>query len=145
MRIALGCDHNGVALKKALIEMLTKLGHEHEDVGCYDESSVDYPDVAREVAERVAQGQADRGILVCSTGVGMSITANKVKGIRAALCHDTFSAQRAREHTDANVLCLGSWVVGKGLAGEITQAYVTSGFAGGRHQRRLDKIGKLES
>lgn len=144
MRIAIGCDHAGLGLKDVIVGLLSELGHSYEDFGCYDASSVDYPDIALVVAEGVSQGKFDRGILICSTGTGMSIVANKVKGIRAALCHDTFSARRAREHNDANVLCLGEWVVGKGVAREIVSVYLESEFIGGRHARRLEKISALE-
>ena len=107
MKVALGCDHNGVDMKSQLMGLLKELGYEYQDFGCYDTDSVDYPDVAREVAQAVGENRFDRGMLICGTGIGMSITANKVPGVRAALCHDTFSARRAREHLDANVLCLG--------------------------------------
>jgi ribose 5-phosphate isomerase B len=144
MRIAIGCDHAGLGLKDVIVGLLSELGHSYEDFGCYDASSVDYPDIALVVAEGVSQGKFERGILICSTGTGMSIVANKVKGIRAALCHDTFSARRARGHNDANVLCLGEWVVGKGVAREIVSVYLESEFVGGRHARRLEKISALE-
>lgn len=144
MRIAIGCDHAGLGLKDVIVGLLSELGHSYEDFGCYDASSVDYPDIALAVAEGVSQGKFDSGILICSTGTGMSIVANKVRGIRAALCHDTFSARRAREHNDANVLCLGEWVVGKGVAREIVSVYLESEFVGGRHARRLEKISALE-
>jgi len=145
MRIAIGSDHAGFALKEILREQLVTLGHEAFDLGCADESSVDYPDVARPLAEAVAAGQYDLGVLICSNGVGMSIAANKVKGVRAALCHDTFSARRARQHTDANVLCMGSWCIGSGVAREVVQAFLEGQFEGGRHARRLDKIGAMEA
>lgn len=144
MRIAIGCDHRGLNLKTAIMELLSELGHEYEDFGCYDTGSVDYPDTGGKVAQAVARGRVDHGILVCSTGIGMSIVANKVPGVRAALCHDTFSAQRSRAHNDANVLCLGEWVVGKGLAKEIVKAYLAAEFEGGRHARRLEKVRALE-
>jgi ribose 5-phosphate isomerase B len=144
LRIAVGSDHAGLGLKQAVVSLLTELGHTYEDFGCFNTGSVDYPDVARPLAEAVSRGACDRGILVCATGIGMSIAANKVKGIRAALCHDTFSARRAREHNDANVLCLGEWVTGQGLAREIVGTYLTSDFVGGRHARRVEKIHALE-
>ena len=144
MRIAVGSDHAGFGLKQAMISLLSELGHTYEDFGCYDTSSVDYPDIGRPVAEAVSQGKLDCGMLFCSTGVGMSIVANKVRGIRAAVCHDTFSARRAREHNDANVLCLGEWVTGQGLAREIVTTYLNSDFVGGRHARRVEKIQALE-
>jgi ribose 5-phosphate isomerase B len=145
VRIAIGSDHTGVALKESLREQLIALGHEAFDLGCSDERPVDYPDVARPLAEAVAAGQYDLGILICSNGVGMSITANKVKGVRAALCHDTFSARRARQHTDANVLCLGSWCIGVGVAREVLKAFLEGEFEGGRHARRVDKIKAIEA
>ncbi len=144
MRIAIGCDHRGLNLKKQIMELLAELGHKYEDFGCYDSGSVDYPDIAGKVAQAVAEGCVDHGILICNTGIGMSIVANKVPGIRAALCHDTFSAQRSRAHNDANVLCLGEWVVGEGLAKEIVKAYLATEFEGGRHAQRLEKVRVLE-
>ncbi len=144
MRVAVGCDHAGFNLKQSLAGLLSELGHEHEDFGCFDTSSVDYPDIALAVAEAVSERSFDCGLLVCSTGIGMSIVANKVKGVRAAVCHDTFSARRAREHNDANVLCLGEWVVGQGLARDIVATYLGAEFAGGRHARRIEKITALE-
>lgn len=144
MHIAIGSDHAGFELKQAITSLLSELGHSYEDFGCYNTSSVDYPDIGRSVAEAVSQGKFEQGILVCSTGVGMSIVANKVRGIRAALCQDTFSARRAREHNDANVLCLGEWVIGQGLAREVVTTYLCSEFVGGRHARRVEKIQALE-
>jgi ribose 5-phosphate isomerase B len=144
MRIAIGSDHTGVALKGILREQLVGLGHEAVDLGCSGEGPVDYPDVALPLAEAVAAGRYDLGVLICSNGVGMSIAANKIRGARAALCHDTFSARRARQHTDANVLCMGAWVVGRGAAGEILTAFLEGEFEDGRHARRLDKIKAIE-
>jgi len=144
MHIAIGCDHAGFDLKRAVMSLLTELEHSYEDFGCYNTSSTDYPDIGLPVAEAVAQGRFDRGILICSTGIGMSIVANKASGIRAALCHDSFSARRAREHNDANILCLGEWVIGKGLMREVVTTYLSSEFVGGRHARRLEKIHNLE-
>lgn len=144
MQIAIGCDHRGLNLKKAIMELLSEEGHSYEDFGCYDTDPVDYPDIGSRVAQAVAEGRFDHGILVCSTGIGMSMVANKVPGIRAALCHDSFSARRGREHNDANVLCLGEWVVGEGLAKEIVKAYLGAKFEGGRHAQRLEKVRELE-
>jgi len=144
MRIAIGSDHAGFAMKKAIVGLLSELGHSYKDFGCFDSNSVDYPDIAQPVAEAVSKKNFDRGILICSTGIGMSIVANKVPGIRAAICHDTFSARRAREHNDANVLCLGEWVIGQGLMREIVTTYLSADFAGGRHARRLEKIHAIE-
>lgn len=144
MRIAIGCDHRGLNLKRAIIELLPQMGHSYEDFGCYDTSSVDYPDIGSKVAQAVAGGHFDHGILICSTGIGMSMVANKVPGVRAALCHDTFSARRSRAHNDANVLCLGEWVIGEGLGKEIVKAYLGAEFEGGRHAQRLEKMRALE-
>ena len=144
MRIAIGSDHAGFAMKQMIVGLLSELGHSCEDFGCFNSNSVDYPDIARPVAEAVSKKNFDRGILVCSTGIGMSIVANKVPGIRAAVCHDTFSARRAREHNDANVLCLGEWVIGQGLMREIVTTYLSADFAGGRHARRVEKIHAIE-
>ena len=143
MRIAVGCDHRGLELKQFVIELLTAAGHDCHDSGCYSAESVDYPDIARELGEAVAGGYFDRGILICDTGIGMSIAANKVRGIRAALCPDVFRAQRARQHNDANVLCLGAGGEQKGVP-EIVQTYLNTEFEGGRHQRRLSKITAME-
>jgi len=145
MRIAIGCDHRGLDLKQSIMKQITEMGHSYEDFGGYTANSVDYPDIAQKVAERVAGGDFERGILICDTGIGMSIAANKVKGIRAALCHDAFSARRARRHNDANVLCLGAGdeQVQEPVS-EIVDAFLTTEFEGGRHQRRLDKIKAME-
>jgi ribose 5-phosphate isomerase B len=140
MQIAIGSDHAGFSMKEALKGVLEEMSHTYEDFGCYDAASVDYPDIGFAVAAGVAQGRFDQGILICGTGIGMCIVANKVSGIRAALCHDTFSARCAREHNDANVLCLGGRVIGEGVAREIVIAYLTSEFMGGRHSRRLEKM-----
>ncbi len=144
MRIAIGSDHAGFTMKQAIVGLLSELGHKYEDFGCFNSSSVDYPDIARPVAEAVSQKKFDHGILICSTGIGMSIVANKVPGIRAAVCHDTFSARRAREHNNANVLCLGEWVIGQGLMREIVTTYLSADFVGGRHAKRVEKIHALE-
>jgi len=145
MRIAIGCDHNGFNLKQWIISLLTEMGNGYEDFGCYDSGSVDYPDIGGAVAGAVAQGRFDHGILICATGIGMCIIANKVTGVRAALCHDTFSARRAREHNDANILCLGGSVVGQGVVREIVTTYLDSQFVGGRHARRVEKIQAMET
>ncbi len=144
MNIAIGSDHAGFHLKQSIISLLAEMGHGYEDFGCYDDGRVDYPDIGRAVAEAVARGQFDQGILACGTGIGMSMVANKVSGVRAALCHDTFTASRAREHNDANVLCLGESALGQGLAREIVTTYLGSQFLGGRHARRLEKIQAIE-
>ena len=144
MRIAIGGDHRGFNLKKVIIELLTEEGHSYEDFGCYDTDAVDYPDIARSVAQAMAQRRFDHGILICSTGIGMSIVANKVPGVYAALCHDVFSAQRSRQHNNANVLCLGGSVIGVALAKDIVHAYLSADFEGGRHAQRLEKVKALE-
>ena len=145
MRIAIGCDHRGLNLKKTITELLSGLGHDCEDYGCYDTSPVDYPDIAFKATESLVQGKADHAILICGTGIGMSIAANKVPGVRAARCQDTFSAKRSRAHNDANVLCLGEEIVGEGLAKDIVTTYLATDFEGDRHARRLDKIRALEA
>ncbi|MBM4462479.1 MAG: ribose 5-phosphate isomerase B [Chloroflexi bacterium] len=145
MKIALGCDHRGLQLKQMIINLITEMGHTHKDFGCYyDTTRVDYPDFAQKVAQEVASGGFDRGILVCGTGIGMCIAANKVKGIRAAICNDLFSAHRARQHIDINVLCLGQDIVGQELARMIVHAFLVTEFEGGRHAQRLEKIKILE-
>ena len=144
MRIAIGCDHRGLNIKKAVIETLKELGHDYTDFGCYNAASVDYPDIAREAAGELSNGQTDHVILICSTGIGMSIAANKLPGVRAARCQDTFSAIRSRAHNDANVLCLGEDIVGEGLAQDIVKVYLATDFEGDRHMRRLNKIKALE-
>ena len=145
MRIAIGSDHRGRQLKQAVVPLLEEMGHQWEDIGCHGSDPVDYPDVAEKVARSVAKGEADHGLLICGTGIGMSITANKVTGVRAALCSDPFSARMARQHNHANVLCLGGALLGEWLAREIVTAYLSSGFEGGRHARRVDKISHLEN
>ncbi len=143
MRIAIGSDHRGLNLKQFVIKLITQAGHSYEDFGSYTTDSVDYPDIAQKVAEVVASGDFKQGILICDTGIGMCIAANKVKGIRAALCHDAFSARRARQHNDANVLCLGTGS-GKDKVREIVETYLATEFEGGRHLRRLNKIKDME-
>ena len=137
MKIAIGSDHGGFALKVVLLPMLQDLGHEIDDVGCYDTDSVDYPAFADTVCERVNGGSADCGILICGTGIGMSMAANKKDGIRAALCSDHYTASMSREHNDANVLCLGERVTGPGVAEEIVKVWLETSFGGGRHLRRI--------
>jgi len=143
MRIAIGCDHRGLELKQFIIKLITEAKHSYEDFGGYTADPVDYPDIAQKVAEAVARGDFKRGILICNTGIGMSIAANKVKGIRAALCHNAFSARRARQHNDANILCLAGGE-GQERAPEILEAFLSTDFEGGRHQHRLDKIKAME-
>ena len=144
MKIAIGCDHRGFKLKRKLLEFLTEMGHTYHDFGSYDTSPVDYPDIASKVAGAVSRREFDRGILVCGTGIGMAIAANKFPGIRAALALDTFLARRAREHIDANVLSLSAEETPEEKAKEIVQTFLTTEFEGGRHLRRIEKIGEIE-
>lgn len=143
MRIAIGCDHRGLDTKKLIMRLVTEAGHEISDLGTYTTVSVDYPDIAKEVAGAVARGDFDQDILVCNTGIGVSMAANKVKGVRAALCCDAFMACRARQHNDANILCLGTELAPEVLADIIT-TYLTTDFEGGRHLRRVNKIKAME-
>jgi ribose 5-phosphate isomerase B len=143
VHIAIGCDHRGLNLKQFIMKLITEMGHSCHDFGCYTTDPVDYPDIAKKVAEAVAEGNFEQGILICDTGIGMSIAANKVKGIRAALCYNVFSARRARQHNDANILCLGV-EPGQDKMSEIVEAYLTTEFEGGRHLPRLDKIKAME-
>ncbi len=143
MRLAIGSDHAGFQLKEEVRAHLSE-AHELLDLGTHGTDSVDYPDYAMAVARAVAAGEADAGVLVCGTGQGMAMTANKIPGIRAAVCADTFSAHATREHNNANVLCIGDRVVGKGLAIEIVDAFLAAEFEGGRHARRVGKITALE-
>ena len=138
MKVAIGCDHGGIDLKNTVLSVLTELGHEIDDQGCSSTDSVDYPDFAKSVSSLVQEGKCRCGILICGTGIGMSMAANRRPGIRAALCHEMFSAKMSREHNDANILCLGARVIGPGLATEIVRTWMTSDFAGGRHQLRID-------
>jgi ribose 5-phosphate isomerase B len=140
VKIAIGSDHAGLELKSAIAAHLRARGHEVEDVGTHSKDSTDYPDWARRVAETVAGKGAERGVLVCGTGQGMAMTANRVPGVRAAVVSDTFSAKMVAAHNDANVLCLGQRVVGEGLALELVDAWMATAFEGGRHERRVKKI-----
>ena len=142
--IAIGCDHAGYDLKKEVAEYLKKNNIEIIDCGC-DGESCDYPDIAEAVCEKITSGQADKGILICGTGIGMSIAANKIAGIRAAVCSEHFSVKYTRLHNDANVLCMGARVIGPGIAVELADLFINTGFEGERHQRRLDLIIKLEN
>jgi ribose 5-phosphate isomerase B len=145
MRIALGADHAGWSYKRTLAPELRDAGHEILDVGTDGPDPVDYPDFARAVAERVAAGEADRGIVLCGSAVGVSIVANKVPGVRAGVCHDTYSAHQCVEHDDANVLCLGERVIGIELAREVVRAFLGARFTGeDRHRRRLEKLLAVE-
>lgn len=144
MRVAIGSDHGGFNLKAEIIGYLKEKQIDYHDFGTYSLDSVDYPDFARAVAVAVVNGDCDRGILCCGTGIGVCITANKVAGIRAALCHDTFSARMASKHNNANIITLGERVIGPGLARDIVEAWLNSEFAGGRHARRIEKIAVIE-
>lgn len=142
--IAIGCDHGGLELKNAIVEHVKARGIEVKDLGIYENKSVDYPDIALPVCKEVQSGAAEKAILVCGTGIGMSIAANKLKGIRAAVCTDHFSTKFTRLHNNTNVLCLGGRVIGPGLALELVDLFLDTPFEGGRHQTRIDKIAALE-
>jgi ribose 5-phosphate isomerase B len=144
MHIAIGADHGGYELKQQIAEFLIAQGHKINDLGTHSLESVDYPDFAELVARAVARDEADRGIVICGTGIGVSMSANKVRGIRAALCTDCYMARMAREHNDAQVLCLGARVLGVGSALEIVQVFLSNEFQGGRHARRVGKINALD-
>lgn len=144
MKIAISSDHGGNNLRREIIDLLAELGLDYVDFGPDSDASVDYPDYAVPVAQGVATGEFDKGILICGTGIGMSIAANKVKGIRCALVHDVFSAKATRGHNDSNVLAMGERVIGPGLAREIVTAWLDTSFEGGRHERRIAKLTELE-
>ena len=145
MKIAVACDHGGLVLKNVLLRYLAQNGYDTVDFGTDCTDSCDYPDFALPAAEAVASGECERGILVCSTGIGISIAANKVPGIRCAHCHDTYSAKYTRLHNNANILSLGGRVVGVGLALELVDIFLTTEYEGGRHQRRLDQLAAIEN
>lgn len=144
MFVAIGSDHGGFNLKAEIKNLLTELQIEFRDVGTHSGEAVDYPEIAKLVGEAVISGECTSGIVICGTGIGISIAANKMKGIRAALCHDVFSAQMSREHNNANILAMGERVIGPGLARMIVSTWLNTAFAGGRHGRRVDKISKME-
>lgn len=145
MKLAIGCDHGGFELKEEILKFIKTVANiQVSDFGPVTKESVDYPDFGAKVAEAVSTGTMDRGILICGTGIGMSIVANRYPNVRAALCHDHFTAQMSREHNDANVLVMGERVIGKGVALEIAKTWLDTEFAGGRHQKRLDKIRDIE-
>ncbi|MDE5943321.1 MAG: ribose 5-phosphate isomerase B [Clostridia bacterium] len=144
MKIAIACDHGGLNLKREIIKYLTENGYEYKDFGTDSTDSCDYPDFALPAAEAVASGECDKGIVVCSTGIGVSIVANKVPGVRCAHCHDSYCAEFTRLHNDSNVLALGEKVVGVGYALKIVETFLKTEFEGGRHQRRVDKISAIE-
>ena len=143
--IAIGCDHGGFALKEAVKKHLEEKGIEIKDLGCYSTESVDYAVHAAKVAHCVADGEAEYGILVCSTGIGISMAANKVKGIRAALCCDTHAAEMTRRHNNANILCMGGLVISEQMGLDIVDTFLSFDFEGGRHQRRVDQIAAIEN
>ena len=145
MKIAIGCDHGGFEHKNAIKDHLIERGFEVTDCGIYENVSVDYPDIAVKVCDEITSGRCERGILVCGTGIGMSLAANKIKGIRAAALSDHYSAKYTRLHNNSNILCLGGRVVGIGTALELADLFVDTEYEGGRHQRRLDKIAELEN
>jgi ribose 5-phosphate isomerase B len=145
MKVALASDHGGINIKEEIKSLLDELGYQYEDFGCHCTDSVDYPDYALPVAEKVVSGEFDRGILICGTGIGMSIAANKVKGVRCALAHDTFSAKATRLHNDTNILAMGERVIGPGLARDIALTWLETEFEGGRHSRRVDKVTQIEN
>lgn len=142
--IGLGSDHAGFKLKEEIKEYLDSIGEEYKDYGAYSQESVDYPDFAYKTSWAIVSGECDRGILICGTGVGISIAANKVKGIRAACCGDYFTAKHARLHNDANILCLGARVIGAGLAMELADVFIHTEFEGGKHAGRIGKIAAIE-
>ncbi|MGC9933458.1 ribose 5-phosphate isomerase B [Priestia aryabhattai] len=145
MKIAIASDHGGINIRKELISLIEEMNIEYVDLGCECNASVDYPDYAIPVAEKVVNGEVDRGILVCGTGIGMSIAANKVKGIRCALVHDTFSAKATREHNNTNVLAMGERVIGPGLARDIAKIWLITPFEGDRHAKRVNKVTAYEA
>ena len=144
-KIAIASDHGGFDLKKSVIAQLLKEGCEIDDLGPSNEDSVDYPDYGIKLAEAIANKKVERGIVICGTGVGMSIVVNRFPGIRGTLCSDVFTAKMCREHNDSNILIMGGRVIGKGLASEIVATWLSTAFEGGRHQRRLDKINEIDA
>jgi ribose 5-phosphate isomerase B len=144
MKIAIASDHGGFELKQTVVAYLADKGYDYTDFGTHNEESVDYPSYGRKVGEEVASGRYDRGIVICGTGIGIGIAANKVTGIRCALCHDIFSARATRNHNDSNMLSMGGRVIGPGLALEIVETWLGAEFEGGRHQRRVDAISEIE-
>lgn len=145
MKIAIGCDHGGINLKTKIIQAVVDLGYTYIDCGTYDEKSVDYPDFAKKVALAVKSGEVDKGILMCGTGIGISIAANKVKGIRCAHCTDVFSAEMSARHNNANIIALGGRITNETDAYSIVKTFLTSQFEGGRHQDRINKITQIEN
>ena len=144
MKIALGSDHGGDALKCEIIQLLGKLGHTYKDFGCYSTESCDYPDFGEAAARAVASGEYDRGIVICTTGIGISIAANKVQGIRCAHCADSLEAEMTRRHNDANMLAIGAGFTGKNLAERMVEVFLSTDFEGGRHERRVNKLNAIQ-
>jgi ribose 5-phosphate isomerase B len=145
MKVAIASDHGGMNIRREIIKLMDDMGIKYIDLGCECDNSVDYPDFAIPVAEKVVSNEVDRGILICGTGIGMSIAANKVKGVRCALVHDIFSAKATREHNDTNILAMGERVIGIGLALEIVKTWLITPFEGGRHENRVNKIREYEA
>jgi ribose 5-phosphate isomerase B len=145
MKIVIGSDHRGVEVKRRLVEVIRSMGHDLVDIGAQEAESVDYPDYAHEVGKRVGTKEAERGILICGTGIGMSMAANKVRGVRAAACQDLLTAEMSRRHNDANVLCLSADLLGEDQMAQMIRIWLETPFEGGRHARRLDKIAKIEA
>ena len=145
MKIALACDHGGYELKEYIATVLAKMGHEAKDFGCYSLDSCDYPDFGAAAARAVADGRCEKGIVVCTTGIGISIAANKIKGIRCAHCADSLEAEMTRRHNDANMMAIGAGFTGKNMAERMVEVFLTTEFEGGRHQRRVDKMMALEN
>lgn len=139
MKIVIGSDHGGFELKGVIINLLGELGHEVDDCGCHSTDSVDYPQFSEAVCEKIVSGSGDYGILICGTGIGMSLAANRHREIRAALCHDEYTAKMSREHNNANILCLGARVLGQGVVLEIVKTWLKTEFSGGRHQQRIEQ------
>ena len=144
MKIAIGCDHGGYLLKQDILIWLEENDYEFEDFGCYNTESVDYPVYAEKVARAVASGECEKGIVICTTGIGVSMAANKVKGIRCALCGDSYSAEMTRRHNDANVLAMGAGIIGPNMAKKITEVFLTTAFEGGRHARRVGLLDTIQ-
>ena len=144
MKIAIGCDHGGYLLKQDILIWLEENDYDFEDFGCYNTESVDYPVYAEKVARAVASGECEKGIVICTTGIGVSMAANKVKGIRCALCDDSYSAEMTRRHNDANVLAMGAGIIGPNMAKKITEVFLTTAFEGGRHARRVGLLDNIQ-
>ena len=144
MKIAIGCNHGGYLLKQDILIWLEENDYEFEDFGCYNTESVDYPVYAEKVARAVASGECEKGIVICTTGIGVSMAANKVKGIRCALCGDSYSAEMTRRHNDANVLAMGAGIIGPNMAKKITEVFLTTAFEGGRHARRVGLLDNIQ-